>query len=42
MSAEAPGFHRPAPALSEHTREILAEIGGDEVEFERLRALGVV
>jgi formyl-CoA transferase len=42
MSAEAPGFHRPAPALSEHTREILAEIGCDDAEFARLRALGVV
>lgn len=42
MSADAPQFFRPAPALGEHTREILAEIGCDDAEIARLRALGVV
>lgn len=42
MSIDSPDFHRPAPGLSEHTREILAEAGFDDAEFARLRALGVV
>lgn len=42
MSADGPQFFRTAPGLSEHTREILAEIGCDDAEFARLRALGVV
>jgi CoA:oxalate CoA-transferase len=33
---------RRPPALGEHTREVLASIGIDALEFERLRADGVV
>jgi len=35
-------IHRPAPALGEHTREILAEIGYTADEIDGLRADGVI
>ena len=38
-----PGSIRtPAPALGEHNREILKELGVDDAEYARLRAAGVV
>jgi len=38
--AEAPA--RPAPALGEHTRELLADIGYDEERIERLKLRGII
>jgi len=35
-------IRRPAPALGEHTREILAEIGYTADEIDGLRADGVI
>jgi crotonobetainyl-CoA:carnitine CoA-transferase CaiB-like acyl-CoA transferase len=42
MSVDAPAFGRPAPALGQHTREILAELGYDDTAIAALRAQGVV
>ena len=35
-------FRRPAPALGEHTEEVLAEAGIAPKEIERLRGAGVI
>jgi len=41
--SETPGaIRRPAPLLGEHTREILAELGFEPAEQERLKANGVI
>ena len=37
-----PGAMRPAPALGEHTAEVLAEVGLGVEEIDHLRAAGVV
>jgi crotonobetainyl-CoA:carnitine CoA-transferase CaiB-like acyl-CoA transferase len=42
MFDEDTGVPPPAPALGEHTDEILRELGLDDAEIERLRADGVV
>jgi crotonobetainyl-CoA:carnitine CoA-transferase CaiB-like acyl-CoA transferase len=42
MSVDAAVFERPAPALGQHTREILAELGYDDDAVAALRAQGVV
>ena len=36
------GIRRPAPALGEHTAEVLAELGLESTEVTRLRAEGIV
>jgi len=41
-SATPPLIRRPAPRLGEHTREVLAELGLDESEIERLAKVGAV
>jgi crotonobetainyl-CoA:carnitine CoA-transferase CaiB-like acyl-CoA transferase len=33
---------RPSPALGEHTREVLAELGYDASQIDRLIAAGVI
>ncbi len=41
--SDTPGhFRRPAPALGEHTREVLAEIGCDQARLRELAAAGVI
>jgi len=35
-------LRRAPPALGQHTREVLAELGIDAARFEALRASGVV
>ncbi len=41
--AETPArIRRPAPALGEHSREVLREIGVGDEEFARLRDAGIV
>jgi formyl-CoA transferase len=42
LSADAAVFARPAPALGEHTQEILAALGYDDAAIAGLRAQGVV
>ncbi|HWP64939.1 MAG TPA: CoA transferase [Candidatus Limnocylindria bacterium] len=42
MSATATGFERPAPAIGEHTDEVLREFGLPEPEIAGLRAAGVI
>jgi crotonobetainyl-CoA:carnitine CoA-transferase CaiB-like acyl-CoA transferase len=41
FSGTPAAIRRPAPALGEHTEEVLAEIGYSEVEIAELRANGV-
>ncbi len=41
-SADGPGTEMPAPALGQHTDEILAEVGYDAAEIAALRAAGVI
>jgi CoA:oxalate CoA-transferase len=42
LSDTPPGVDRPAPALGEHTSELLASIGITDEERERLVQAGVV
>jgi crotonobetainyl-CoA:carnitine CoA-transferase CaiB-like acyl-CoA transferase len=42
MSATPAGLRRHAPALGEHTVELLRELGRDEAEIERLLASGAL
>jgi len=42
LSGTPGGFTRPAPELGEHNAEILAQIGIDATELERLRDAGIV
>ncbi len=42
LSATPPVLRRAPPALGQHTREVLAEMGVDAARFEALRASGVV
>ncbi len=42
MSETPVTFSRPAPALGQHTREVLAELGYAEAELSSLEAAGVV
>lgn len=42
LSATPPVLRRAPPALGQHTREVLAELGIDAAGFEALRAAGVV
>ena len=42
FGATPAGFHRPAPDLGEHTREILTDIGLSPEEIVELRAAGIV
>ncbi len=42
LSATPPVLRRAPPALGQHTREVLAEMGIDAAGFEALRASGVV
>ena len=42
LSADAAQFARPAPALGQHTQEILAELGYEAAAVAELRARGVV
>ncbi len=42
LSATPPVLRRAPPALGQHTREVLAEMGIDAARFEALRAAGVV
>lgn len=41
-NADSPGHDRPAPALGQHTEEVLAEIGYSADEIEGLRAAGAI
>lgn len=41
-SATPPVIRRPAPRLGEHTREVLAELGLDDAEIDRLAKTGAV
>jgi crotonobetainyl-CoA:carnitine CoA-transferase CaiB-like acyl-CoA transferase len=42
LSDTPPSVRRPAPALGEHTDEILAEAGLSTDDIERLRGAGVI
>ncbi|MFN3219966.1 MAG: CaiB/BaiF CoA transferase family protein [Acidimicrobiales bacterium] len=42
LSATPMAVHRPAPALGEHTREILVDAGWTAAEIDRLFAVGAV
>jgi crotonobetainyl-CoA:carnitine CoA-transferase CaiB-like acyl-CoA transferase len=42
MSADPPVFERPAPALGQHSHEILAALGYDAAAIEALRAQRVI
>jgi crotonobetainyl-CoA:carnitine CoA-transferase CaiB-like acyl-CoA transferase len=42
LSDTPTAFHRPAPALGEHTDEVLAEVGIAPEEIDRLRGAGVI
>ena len=42
LSATPPQVRRPPPLLGQHTDEVLAELGIDGAERERLRARGVI
>jgi len=42
LSATPPVLRRAPPALGQHTREVLGELGIDAARFEALRAAGVV
>jgi formyl-CoA transferase len=42
LSATPPVLRHAPPALGQHTREVLAELGIDAARFEALRAAGVV
>jgi crotonobetainyl-CoA:carnitine CoA-transferase CaiB-like acyl-CoA transferase len=42
LSDTPPSVRRPAPALGEHTDEILAEAGLSTSDIERLRGAGVI
>jgi crotonobetainyl-CoA:carnitine CoA-transferase CaiB-like acyl-CoA transferase len=42
MSKTPTGPHRAAPALGQHTREVLAERGVDSAEVDRLLEEGVL
>ncbi|WP_422099550.1 CaiB/BaiF CoA transferase family protein [Variovorax sp.] len=42
LSATPPVLRRAPPALGQHTREVLGELGIDAARFEALRASGVV
>ena len=42
MSDTATGFERPAPAIGEHTGEVLHEFGLGADEIAGLRAAGVI
>ncbi len=42
LSGEAADFRSPAPALGEHTGQILAELGFDPAAIADLRARRVV
>ena len=42
FEATPAGFHRPAPDLGEHTREILSEVGLSPEEIAELRDAGIV
>ena len=39
---DGPSYRRPPPRLSEHTDELLAELGRDGAEIARLRESGVI
>lgn len=41
-SEDSPGTERPAPALGQHTDEILGELGYDEADIAALRAEGAI
>jgi crotonobetainyl-CoA:carnitine CoA-transferase CaiB-like acyl-CoA transferase len=42
LSDTPPGMNRPAPALGEHTSQLLASIGITDEERERLEQAGVI
>ena len=42
LSATPVQLRRAPPLLGQHTNEVLAEIGVDEAQRERLRGLGVI
>ncbi len=41
LSATPGAIRRPAPALGEHTREVLGELGLDDADLDRLAAAGL-
>jgi crotonobetainyl-CoA:carnitine CoA-transferase CaiB-like acyl-CoA transferase len=41
MSGKTPGVRKQPPRMGEHTREVLAELGYDEAEIDRLVAGGI-
>jgi formyl-CoA transferase len=41
-SSDGPGHHQPAPALGQHTEEVLQELGYSKEEIEGLRQAGAI